>query len=362
MTPEDRHIQWRVLHEAGPVVRFLGRIFVTQRAELVRCATRLRIDYDGHFLGVLRRLVPVFQLGAPEHHRRVRQKIRPLFDREAMARLEPALRQHARQLIGACAADGRCDGVEIAELFCTRSILTWCGWPQADLRDLRGLVRLAAQGGDSQVRGASAWVRYVDQRLLRSGCRAELVSGRDRLGHQELAGLHVLMLFAGMTTPTATLAYALYELARDPQLRELLRRDPTQLSAFTEEVIRISAPAVTLPRITTEPTVIAGRELPGGTPVALHVGAANMEYGDHITITDGRITRHPHWAFGAGAHRCIAASLARLQMTVFVEEWLRQIPEFWIEPGVTPSVDVEQRALVALPLRWAVQSLGALPE
>lgn len=333
-------------------MRFLGRIFVTQRAELVRCATRLRIDYTGHFLEALRRLVPVFQLGAPEHHRRVRQKLRPSFSREAVERLEPALRQHARQLIGACAADGRCDGVEIAELFCIRSILTWCGWPQADLRDLRGLVRLAAQPGDSQVRAASAWVRYVDKRLLRSGCRAELVSGRDRLGHQELAGLHVLMLFAGMTTPTATLAYAMYELARDPQLRELLRRDPTQLSAFTEEVLRVSSPAVTLPRATTEPTVIAGQELPAGTPVALHVGAANTEYGDHITVEDGRIIRQPHWAFGAGAHRCVAAPLARLQMTVFVDEWLRQVPEFSIAPGYAPHVDVEQRALTALPLRW----------
>ncbi|MCV7309870.1 cytochrome P450 [Mycobacterium paraffinicum] len=354
MTPEDRHAQWRALHEAGPIAKFLGLLFVTQRAELVRCVTRLRIDYGSHFLAVLSRLVPVFQLGAPEHHRRVRQKLRPSFSREAVARLEPPLRQHARQLIGALAAEGRCDGVEIAMLFSARAVLTWCGWPQADLRELCDLLRSTVQGGsrDSQVRAASAWVKYVDKRLLRSGCRAELV----RLGHQELAGVHVLMLFAGMTTPAATLAYALLELARNPELRQLLQREPAQTPAFIEEVLRVSAPAVTLPRVTTEPTVIGGQELPVGVAVALHVGAANMEYGDHITLTDGRITRQPHWAFGAGAHRCIAAPLARLQMTVFVEEWLRQIPEFSIEPGVTPYIDAEQRALAALPLRWAVQS------
>jgi cytochrome P450 len=40
-----------------------------------------------------------------------------------------------------------------------------------------------------------------------------------------------------------------------------------------------------------------------------------------------------HTTFGLGIHRCIGSNLARMELKVAIEEWLRRIPEFELEAG-----------------------------
>src|ERR1700694_41157 len=62
---------------------------------------------------------------------------------------------------------------------------------------------------------------------------------------------------------------------------------------------------------------------------------------------------HSHLAFGAGPHRCIGSNIARLQLRVTVEEWLRRIPEFHIpQGGAIRAVNSEALVLETLPLAW----------
>jgi hypothetical protein len=42
---------------------------------------------------------------------------------------------------------------------------------------------------------------------------------------------------------------------------------------------------------------------------------------------------NPHAAFGLGRHRCLGSNLARLEMTVAIEEWLKRFPGFNLAPG-----------------------------
>jgi cytochrome P450 len=68
------------------------------------------------------------------------------------------------------------------------------------------------------------------------------------------------------------------------------------------------------------------------------------------------IARNPnlHVAFGAGPHRCIGSNIARLQMRVTLEEWLKRLPEFWIPAGgEIRAVNSEALVLSTLPLAWA---------
>ena len=42
---------------------------------------------------------------------------------------------------------------------------------------------------------------------------------------------------------------------------------------------------------------------------------------------------NPHAAFGLGIHRCIGSNLARMEITVALQEWLKRIPEFRLDPA-----------------------------
>jgi cytochrome P450 len=70
---------------------------------------------------------------------------------------------------------------------------------------------------------------------------------------------------------------------------------------------------------------------------------------------DGKIRPKPHRSFGGGVHRCLGKSLARMELTVVVAEWLRAVPDFELERDFTPSFIFTLGGAVmpsSLPLRW----------
>jgi cytochrome P450 len=94
-------------------------------------------------------------------------------------------------------------------------------------------------------------------------------------------------------------------------------------------MLRVYAPA-TMARVTSCPVTLGGREIPKGERVLLPYPAANRDpefFDDPDTFLVDR-TRNRHLAFGTGRHRCLGAGLARLELTVTVEEWLSAMPRF----------------------------------
>jgi len=63
-----------------------------------------------------------------------------------------------------------------------------------------------------------------------------------------------------------------------------------------------------------------------------------------------------HSTFGNGAHRCPGSLLARTELKIFLEEWLKRIPDFRIKPGETAGVRAGVNATIySLPLVWEVK-------
>ena len=64
-----------------------------------------------------------------------------------------------------------------------------------------------------------------------------------------------------------------------------------------------------------------------------------------------------HTAFGVGPHRCIGENLARLEIRVSIDEFLRRIPDFALAPGTQPEFESGQlRMMKSLQLAWDPRS------
>jgi cytochrome P450 len=169
---------------------------------------------------------------------------------------------------------------------------------------------------------------------------SQLLTGEEPLDDAEAMGLSFLFVLAGLDTVTAAMSSALLELARNPELRATLREDPDQMSVFVEEIVRLEPPAPMLPRVTTAEVTIGDVTLPADTMVRLCIAAINRDDSDDIStndvVMDGKV--HRHWGYGGGPHRCLGSHLARMELTLILDEWLKRIPEFSLEVGYEPQI------------------------
>jgi cytochrome P450 len=184
---------------------------------------------------------------------------------------------------------------------------------------------------------------------------SQVLIGDDALDDAEVMGLSFLFVLAGLDTVTAAMTTALLELARNPELRATLREDPDQMSVFVEEIVRLEPPAPMLPRVTTAEVTIGDITLPADTQVRLCIAAINRDDSDEIStdavVMDGKV--HRHWGYGGGPHRCLGSHLARMELTLVLDEWLKRIPEFSVEAGYEPQIKFPAQtfALERVPLK-----------
>jgi cytochrome P450 len=92
--------------------------------------------------------------------------------------------------------------------------------------------------------------------------------------------------------------------------------------------------------MTTEEVTIGGVTFPPDTRIRLCLAAINRDDSDAIStndvVMDGKV--HAHWGFGGGPHRCLGSHLARMELTLIVEEWLKRVPDFELAPGPDPQI------------------------
>ena len=138
-----------------------------------------------------------------------------------------------------------------------------------------------------------------------------------------------LLLVAGIDTTWSGIGSCLWHLAKTPEDRRRLVQEPTLMPAAIEEFLRAYSP-VTMAREVAKEAQINGCTFKAGEMVLLSFPAANRDPAmfpdaDKVII-DRKENRHA--AFGLGIHRCVGSNLARMEMTVAVEEFLKRIPEF----------------------------------
>jgi cytochrome P450 len=161
-----------------------------------------------------------------------------------------------------------------------------------------------------------------------------------------------LLLVAGIDTTWSGIGAFIWHLAATPEDRRRLVAEPGLRSTAIEELLRAYAP-VTMAREVVADTEVNGCPFKPGQMVMLSFPAANRDPAmfpdaDRVII-DRKENRHA--AFGLGIHRCIGSNLARMELTVAVEELLKRIPEFSLGGPVTWS-EGTVRGPRRLPIRF----------
>lgn len=366
----DRGVGWKTLRDAGPVVFMNGWYYLTRREDVLSAlrdpkvfSARLALQPPGSAL-------PVVPLGFdPPEHTRYRKILQPFFSPSALSTSLPVLRDHAATMIDVLAGGDGCEAMaDFANLYPFQVFLTLYGLPPQDRdrliawKDAVLATSSLPYPTDADLAPQRELFTYlyeaIDERQRNPGSDmlSQVLTAEDGLEFVEVLGMTHLLLLAGLDTVTAAIGFCLLELARRPQLRTTLRDDPKQIRPFVEEIVRLEPSAPVAPRVTTAAVAVGGMILPAGSPVRLCMAAINRDGSDAIStdelVLDGKV--HRHWGFGGGPHRCLGSHLARLELTVIVDEWLRRIPEFDLAPGYTPEISYPAKtfALKELPLRY----------
>ena len=284
----------------------------------------------------------------PPEHRPNRDVLMPYFMPAQVARMEPMIRAEARRLVAELAAKGGGDVIEDFAQPLTLSVLTSIlGVPEGN-RISDWMVRMIRVGPmDQRIRAEAVReiIAYLEEVLhareaagntgddLLSYLNTAQIEG-EPLTRKHRIGAGFLVLIAGADTTWSAIGSMMWHLATHPDDRRRLLDDPDLLDTAIEEFLRYFAP-VTVGRLATEDVDAHGRCIHAGERVVLPFAAANrdpevFEDADELQI-DRR--RNRHITFGSGAHRCLGSNLARLELRVTLEEWLRVMPHFRLADG-----------------------------
>jgi cytochrome P450 len=312
-----------------------------------------------------------------ERHRRLRALVGPAFTPRAADRWRPAMRGFLAQLWdrpGGADSGGAdsCDFVTaVAKPYPSLTIAAVLGAPDEDaprLHEWSSLVQkqfditaLASRVAEME-RAVTELTSYVEALLQqrRDEPGDDLVTALlsaentgDRLSHAECVNLVLNVIAGGIDTTQAQLSQAMRLFAAHPHQWDLLRGDPGLAPRAVEEVLRAEPITPFTARICTEQTEHRGVTFPAGTIVAICAERANREQdrGEEFDITaerDGRLL-----TFGAGAHYCLGANLARAELEEALAFLAPRMPGLAPDgPAVMGGVEGIY-GIDKLPLRWS---------
>ena len=160
----------------------------------------------------------------------------------------------------------------------------------------------------------------------------------ERLSDEGLLMESLLILIGGDETTRHVLSGGMYELLRRPEQWRGLQRDPSGIPTAVEEMLRWVSPIQNMARTAVRDVEVRGQHIQAGQKVLLLYPSANRDatiFSDPECF-DVRRTPNDHLAFGIGAHYCLGASLARLELRVLFEEIVRRAPELTLADSEPP--------------------------
>ena len=182
------------------------------------------------------------------------------------------------------------------------------------------------------------WGSLADERLKnpQDDLMTALVQAEDegdRLSRQELIAVIAFLMAAGHETTTNLLGNGIIALARNPEQRALVRNNPELWPNAVEEIARYDTSVKVSPRATAREVTIAGHTIPAGQNIAVQLPAANRDprrFDRPNELILDRENPSPI-SFGHGAHYCLGANLARMELQVGLSKFVEAFGDYTIE-------------------------------
>jgi cytochrome P450 len=348
------------LRAAGPVVeiRFplVGTVWTTTTQDLANQVLRdsqtftLRKD-DGGVAGIrwwmpkiVRMLANNMLTNDEPDHTRLRGIVDEAFRRRAVLDMGPRILAIAGELADELFAEG--SPADLVDRYARKLPLSviceLLGLPLADRRKFTAwagyLTRFTGPFGFlGVIPKIFAMKRYMAERLEAAraeggtGLIAELVrveKERGRISHDEMVAMLFLLLIAGHETTTHLISGSVYELLRNPGLRDWLEQDWSRANLAVEEFLRFVSPVqFSKPRFVRKDVELGGVQLKKGEQIMPMLAAGNFDpqANEHPESLDLERRPNRHIAFGAGIHFCLGHQLARMEgkcaLQALLERW-----------------------------------------
>ena len=278
---------------------------------------------------------------APEHTR-LRKIVSRLFTPRSVAALEEKLAVAAREIVGAAKEKGSGDFVDdIAMSLPLLAIADLIGVPEADREKLfawtNSIMNTDDPDFDSDPTTANAELMGYAYAMAeeRRRCPADDIVTRliqadidgESLGDVEFAFFVILLAVAGNETTRNAMTHGINAFFENPDQWELFKRERPDTTV--DEIIRWATPVHCFQRTALADTEIGGVTVREGQRVGLFYSSANFDEDVFESPFEFNILRNPnpHLAFGGnGAHFCIGANLARMEIKLIFNELADQIP------------------------------------
>jgi cytochrome P450 len=370
------HSQLERLGRPWIVTRHADAAFVAREKNLVkdgRLVDQLGGDPDSVFARVMKRMMNFIP---PPRHTRLRHLVNSGFTLRTVERLRPGVRELVNQLIDARLADGHMDLVrDYAYHIPMAMICELIGVPLEDVQRIETWSRQVLQSADEGHALTPEFERRRDEAMLgfcgyfqaliearRASPREDLISrlvevqrGADDLSDDDIAATAILLFQAGHDTTASMIAKGMLALLQHPAELARLRARPELIRVAVEELLRFDTPVQLSVNFATADVPYHGRTIREGAAVIILRGAANRDperfpEPDRLDIERADVEHH---SFGMGAHFCLGASLARLEIQEAIGALVQRLPGMRVDPEkVVYRPNLHLHGLERLPVTW----------
>lgn len=164
----------------------------------------------------------------------------------------------------------------------------------------------------------------------------------DRLTDEEIVHESLLILVGGDETTRHVISGGLHQLLIHPDQWQRLAADPALRPSAVEEMLRWVTPIKNMVRTATRATTLGDQEIAEGDELMLLYPSANRDEDVFVDPFRFDVARSPneHLAFGFGTHFCLGNSLARLEISVMLEQVQERLPDLAL---ADPHATVDMR-------------------